>query len=242
MHPKENTKRREKVALGEARDHDIAQRGLVGVHKYMRTDPSNSFFDETISPLLPFDYAHKALHVTQEGSLYIAPGQFERIVSCINPEITLPNNQAGLPPLPPGFVWNVYVHPNFFEAGKIIRLILRATYNSGKSLSQMHFMLLRRLPTDNQFTQEDILLNIPVVHLLPVITGPGFGDWGIWYDQKTDQSYNYPFPQTSGDVGYGKQDLSMVKHLYILCEEWRSAPFNTTDEMRVQIIVEDRGR
>jgi len=233
---------KKKVGIKEAREYDIAHRGLVGVHKTMRTDPSNAFFNEAASPLLPFDYAHRAIHVTGEGSLYVAPGQLEFIRSCQNPEVTLPNNQDGLPPLPPGFVWNVYVQQNFKDAGRLIRLVLRATYNSGKALAQMHFMLLRRLPTDNQFTQEDILLHLPVVNLLPVITGPGFGDWGIWYDQKTDQAYNYPFPNTKGDVGFGQQDLSEMKHLYILCEEWRSAPFNATDEMRVHMIVEDRGR
>lgn len=244
----EKGKRENLAPLGVARQRDIARRARVGVHKNRATSDVGSFVNEQMSELLPFEHNLQAQYMTKEGSNYVAQAQLPFLRRCLVSDEILPWNTPNLPFLPPitpilTSQWELYRLPNFMEAGKIVQLTLKATYNTGKNLWTSHFMLLRRHPLDNLFTQEDIILDAPIISLTPQQTGNGWGgNWATWYDKKLDVNFNYDFPRSFGQATPGaaiNQELAVDYSLYILTEDWRLA---ATDELRVELLVEDRGR
>jgi len=231
------------VPLGKARKRDIARRALVGLHKNKQMTEAGSIVNEQISELKAFEHNLQVQYMTNEGSKYVAKCQRDFLRSCMNPDSILPFNHPTLPQLPPGFTWNIYKISNFMEAGRITQLRIRATYNLGKGILSMHFMLTKKHPNDPNFTQEDILYHNPLLNLVPLITGPGFGNWATWFDKKMDIFFNYAFAssQQTSVMYQPTQGGRIDTELFIVCEEWRGlAP--TTQEMRVDIMVEDRGR
>ena len=126
-----------------------------------------------------------------------------------------------------------------------IYLTIKAAYPTGKSLNTMMFLLSKRHPVnDPNFTADDIIIN-QLLTLSPEFTGPGWGgDYATWYDQDLDKSYNQDFIniRPGGVPGGLKNQFPPVTSMFVLCENWQLAGPPATDEMRVEIFVEDRGR
>lgn len=241
--------RRSNVPLGIARNDDIARRGLVGFHKRKVTDESTAAVDQTGSELKPFEHDKRAIYMTNENSVYVANAQIEYLKSCdpTVPEETILGTTPVLPLLAPLQNWSMYKILNFMEAGRIINMVIRGTYNGGKTLAATDLLLLRRHPNDPQFTQEDILLYSPSIALNPhPFTGPGFGgDWAVWYSQGTNIIFDYPFSRIRGQAAPGQPitDLATQYTLYILVENiGMVGGGGIAPEIRFDLYVEDRGR
>jgi len=239
--------RKRGVGLHQAMERDIARRGLVGFHKTKEvTDQGGSLIDECAPPLKAFEYDMKAQTLTGDGSLIVAPGQREHTIILTAPEITVDTTgalPAGWPLdiLPPGFLYYIYHMPTYMEAGKIIRMQLRARYPGGLAISAMQFYLCRKNPNDaaiNNFVQEDILLKIPHMALLPVHTGTPFEQWALWYDKHTDIPFNYPLQAPAS----AQQSNAVITDLYIVMEQWNALPIPAGHQLRIDFLTEDRGR
>lgn len=233
--------RANKVTLTDARDYDIARRVLIGGHKKAIVDKGASSIDTNASELQPFEYDKRIITMTQNGSLHSTVPNFPYRKVCQIPDGTYPNNQPGLPVLPPGFMWTMYKQPDFLEAGKIILLRIKGQYPTGKALMNMHFILSRKEPTNVNFDQSDIILQLNNVILAPIITGFGFGDWALWYDRRTDVPFTYPYTDIRQDIGLGPQGNVTDLSLYIICENWQGGP-PYPSQMQVEMLIEDRGR
>jgi hypothetical protein len=240
--------RESQVGYPRAVDRDFARKGLVTHHrvKAMGPDAMGSIIHELAALVKNFEYDQKALMSTGDGSLIIAPGQKEFIFPCMAPwQIVDPAAlPAGwpLPTLPPGFQFWLYQF-SLMEAGKIIRLVLRARYPGGLLIGSTRFYLCRKNPIEaatNGFTQEDILLYNPVLPMAPIHTGPPFPTWATWYDKRTDVVFNYPFDAPPDQNG----DQASLINLYIVMERWvNNVPtFPANTELRIDMYIEDRGR
>lgn len=244
----DETPRKSSVPYGSAIERDFARKGLVTTHrvKAMGENAMGSLIHETNALVKNFEYDQKALMSTSDGSLIIAPGQKEFIFVCRAPWAIV--DPAALPPswplptLPPGFQFWIYQF-SFMEAGKIVRLVLRAQYPGGVLIGSTRFYLCRRNPekaATNGFTQEDVLLYNPVLPISPIHTGMPFPDWATWYDKRTDVVFNYPFDAPPDQNG----DQASLINLYIVMERWvNNVPvFPSNTQLRVDMYIEDRGR
>ena len=236
--------REKNVALGRARQRDLARRGLIGFHKRKRTDDAGVVVDEQASELQAYEYDKKAITLTNPGAIIIADGIQEFAKPCpdANPDETfIATAFPQLEVLPGTAIWTLYRMPNFMEAGKIIELIIRATYNVGAIWHSMPFYLLRRHPNDPLFVQEDIIYYNPTLPIAPPFTTPSH-PWATWLDTKIDESFIYPFPRIAGQAQSGGPitNLATIYSLYILCAQWSGALGG--EIMRVYLTVEDRGR